>query len=117
MRGRYDETATRTDIVLKEARAKVDEAYRIIIERVNALMIIEGEADYADFVRRLNSIVDKYANTIAQQQGSSTATNAKKKKTTDDLPTPVETPDDTTPSDDTTTDTTPPSDPAPRGRQ
>ena len=94
MHGRYDEGATRTDIVLKEARAKVDEAYRVIVERVNALLIIEGEALYADFVRRLNIIVDKYANTIAQRLGSSAADKKKKEEAAANNNTDNEIPDD-----------------------
>ena len=71
MHDRYDESAMRTDIVLKEARAKVDEAYRVIIERINALVIVESAADYEDFIRKLNAIVSKYAAIIAQRYGKS----------------------------------------------
>ena len=111
MHGRYDEGAARTDIVLKEARAKVDEAYRIIIERINALIVIEGEAQYADFVRRLNPIVDKYANTIAQRHGS--AAGKKKKETA--AAANNNTDDET--SDDTPTTPPHPTDPPPRDEE
>jgi len=69
MRDRYDETAARTDIVLKEARAKVDKAYRVIVERINALVIVEGLADYEEFIRTLNAVIDKYNNIVAQRYG------------------------------------------------
>ncbi|MDR2582570.1 MAG: DUF6261 family protein [Fibromonadaceae bacterium] len=58
---RFDETAHRTDIVLREARGKLDESYRIIIERLNALAVVEGEAAYEAFMRTLNAVVAKYA--------------------------------------------------------
>jgi hypothetical protein len=58
---RFDETAHRSDIVLREARGKLDEAYRIIAERVNALAVVEGAADYENFIRTLNAVVAKYA--------------------------------------------------------
>jgi len=58
---RFDETAHRTDIVLREARGKLDDAYRIIIERLNALAVVEGEAAYEAFIRTLNAVVAKYA--------------------------------------------------------
>ena len=69
MRDRYDETAARTDIVLKEARMKVDEAYRVIVERINALVIVDGLADYEEFIRTLNAIIEKYNNIMAQRHG------------------------------------------------
>ena len=69
IRNRYDETAARTDIVLKEARAKVDEAYRTITERINALAIVDGAAAYEEFIRTLNAVVDKYSAIMAQRYG------------------------------------------------
>jgi hypothetical protein len=39
LKERLDEVATRTDIILKEARMQLDEAYRAIAERINALII------------------------------------------------------------------------------
>jgi hypothetical protein len=58
---RFDETAARTDIVLKEARAKLDDAYRTITEMVNALAVVEGVAAYEQFIRTLNAVIAKYA--------------------------------------------------------
>jgi hypothetical protein len=60
VKNRFDETAARTDIVLKEARAKLDEAYRTITEMVNALAVVEGVAAYEQFIRTLNAVVAKY---------------------------------------------------------
>ena len=80
MHGRYDEGSERCDIVLKEARAKVDEGYRVIIERISALVVIEGLANYENFIRKLNTIVDKYADIIAQRKGSAAAKKAKKEE-------------------------------------
>jgi hypothetical protein len=61
VKNRFDETAARTDIVLKEARAKLDEAYRTITEMVNALAVVEGVAAYEQFIRTLNAVIAKYA--------------------------------------------------------
>jgi len=60
MRDRFDETASRTDIVLKEARLEVDAAYFAIRERINALVIVEGPAAYESFIRTLNAVISKY---------------------------------------------------------
>jgi len=69
VKDRFDETALRTDVVLKEARAALDTAYRIIIERINAFMLLEGAAEYEHFIRALNAIVDHYADTLARRTG------------------------------------------------
>lgn len=61
MRERFDETASRSDIVLKEARAEVDAAYFAIRERINALVVVEGVSAYENFIRTLNAVIAKYA--------------------------------------------------------
>lgn len=71
----YDETAAKTELKAKETRTEVDKAFRKIAERIEALIVLEGETDYAKFVRRLNVMQDKYANILAQPQGR----NAKKR--------------------------------------
>ncbi|MBP1616884.1 MAG: hypothetical protein H6Q14_711 [Bacteroidetes bacterium] len=76
-----DEDAERTEIVVKEARNAIDKTYRQLVERVEALIVVEGEAAFAEFVRKLNLIVDKYNLTLAQRKGISEA-NAKKKEKT-----------------------------------
>ena len=105
----YEEEAAKTELRVKKTRAEVDKAVRLIFERIEALIIIEGEAQYAELVRRLNLIVEKYANTLAQRQGSSAANKNKKKKTEST------TPNDTT--DDTNNPQTPPTNPPPRDEE
>ena len=64
---RYEETATKTDLVLKQCRAKVDEAYRATIERIDALVVVEGETAYSGFIRQLNAVVDKYKTALTRR--------------------------------------------------
>ena len=61
MKERFDETADKCDVVVKQARAELDKAYNTIIERINALAIVEGAAAYEGFIRKWNAVVDKYA--------------------------------------------------------
>jgi len=61
MRNRFDETASRSDIVLKETRIEVDTAYFAIRERINALVVVEGVSVYENFIRTLNAVIAKYA--------------------------------------------------------
>jgi hypothetical protein len=61
---RFDEVAGRTDIVLKDARAQLDKAYQIIVERIDALAVVEGAAAYESFIRTLNAVIAKYMATL-----------------------------------------------------
>jgi hypothetical protein len=58
---RFDETAHKTDVVLKEARKATDEAYKQLRDIINVYMVLEGTADYEAFIRTLNAVVAKYA--------------------------------------------------------
>jgi hypothetical protein len=69
MKERFDETAARTDIVLKEARAEVDKQYKTIVERLNALIVVEGVENYENFARTLNAIIAKYLALLARRGG------------------------------------------------
>ena len=62
---RYSAEAAKTILRMKQERAKADAAYRQIIERINALIIVEGEARYAGFVNELNKRIEGYENTIS----------------------------------------------------
>jgi hypothetical protein len=62
---RYSDKAVKTILKMKEERAKVDTIYRDIRERINALIIVEGEANYAPFVNEMNTRIESYNNTIA----------------------------------------------------
>ena len=77
--GGYEEEAAKSELKVKATRAEVDKVVRQIIERIEALIVIEGEANYIEFVRRLNLIFERYANTLAQRQGIAKAEAEKKK--------------------------------------
>jgi hypothetical protein len=66
---RYDETAGRSTVILKETRAKVDAAYRDIVERINAIYLLENSELHGTFITRLNAVIDKYLNIIAIRNG------------------------------------------------
>ena len=64
MSERFDESASKSNIVVKEARAEIDKALTTITERLYALAIIEGAANYETFIKTWNAIVEKYATSI-----------------------------------------------------
>ncbi len=61
MKDRFDEGASKSDIVTKDARIELDNAYKVIVERINALIVVDGEAIYEQFVKTLNTIIAKYS--------------------------------------------------------
>lgn len=70
VKNRYDEAAAKTTLVLREVRTQIDEVYRRITERIEALYIVEEENEiFENFIRRLNVVVEKYNNTVAQRYG------------------------------------------------
>lgn len=84
--------------LVKETRMAADEAYKKFTDTINAFVIAFGEADYADFIRDANVIIDNLSANI-----KSRSTRAKNKK---EDPTEPETPDTLeTPEGGTTTET------------
>ena len=75
---RYEETAMRTDLVLKDVRAQADAAYRTITERIDALVVVEGPQTYSEFIKYLNAIIAKYTATLAQRAGRAAAKKTEK---------------------------------------
>ncbi|GBU22173.1 hypothetical protein R80B4_02078 [Fibrobacteres bacterium R8-0-B4] len=64
---RFNETAALPAVAMREARRAVDASYLGIVERVEALIVVEGESAYADFVARQNAVVDKYSALLARK--------------------------------------------------
>lgn len=71
---RYSDEAAKTILRMKEERVKTDGIYRLIVERINALVIVEGEASYTGFVNELNERIQGYDNTIAIRRGRANKT-------------------------------------------
>jgi len=66
---RYDETTLKTDVVVKEARAALDIAYKDITDHIAAYVLLEGAAAYEMFIRSLNTVVEKYTEILARRTG------------------------------------------------
>lgn len=70
-------TASRTDErtnirvgALKASRKASDEAYRKLVKMVNALALVEGEADYAAFIDYVNTEIIHYKREVIGQKAS-----------------------------------------------
>ena len=60
MTDRFDEADDKTRLRMKNVRKEIDKAYKAIAKRINALIIVNGEATYTDFVNKLNLRIDYY---------------------------------------------------------
>ena len=73
MHGRYEELSQKTYLVMKETRLVVDEHYRTIVEKINALWVIyklnpTTIAAFTNFIKYFNQIIDKYNLIMAQRK-------------------------------------------------
>ena len=59
-RARANDRAVQIVGQLKQAQHASDEAYRALVQKVNAFAVVEGEADYADFISKMNEQVKHY---------------------------------------------------------
>lgn len=73
---RANETAARISSNVRNARILVDPAYQAIVNQINALVLVEGEANYAEFIDRVNYYINYYKAGIAARRGRKAATTA-----------------------------------------
>ncbi|MDR2824712.1 MAG: DUF6261 family protein [Prevotellaceae bacterium] len=66
---RYDENAEKTTLRMPAVRKETDRNYRDMIDRIDASILLNGEAQYAPFVNALNIRVEHYSNIIEQRKG------------------------------------------------
>ena len=64
---RDQENSSRQVGLTKQVREKVDEAYRELIQVINAYVLIEGEADYAAFIDNQNAVIKRYRQQVLGQ--------------------------------------------------
>lgn len=65
---RYTDEAAKTTLRMKQERVKTDASCRRILERINALIVVEGDAAYAGFAKEMNERIYAYNNTIANRK-------------------------------------------------
>jgi len=83
-RERLDESAQQTTAVLGQERKNMDTAYKQLVQRLNALVVVEGEQAYGDFIGALNRLLSEYKTTLkermAKAKATATATATAKKR-------------------------------------
>lgn len=97
---RTEERMLKEKNALENARKATDAAYRDFIAMVNALALVEGDADYADFIDYMNTLISEYKAEVLNQKPTSTTPSQPETggDTPTDTPADPETPD--TPGDD-----------------
>lgn len=84
MKLRFDENAEKSALTrLRVARVATDDAYKAIVERVNAGIVFIGEDKYKNFVTDINIRVDRFNHTIAQRKGIADTTKTTTGETSD----------------------------------
>ncbi len=73
MKNRYDENSAKTDLKIKSVRTETDRTYRDILDRLDILILINGDALYTPFVKDLNVHSEQFNNLIAQRKGRNAA--------------------------------------------
>ncbi len=66
---RYSEEASKTSDSMKDIRIGIDDIYSSIVERINALIVINGDKNFKDFVNGLNVRIASYTTALNQRQG------------------------------------------------
>lgn len=69
IKNRYTQESAKTQLLMKRVRTEVDNAFRTITKRINALIIVNGEEAYEKFVIELNNRIENYTNNLAIRLG------------------------------------------------
>jgi hypothetical protein len=80
---RYDEGTERTPLVLRRVRGEMDDAYRAVARRIDALQEVSGSeagAPWAAFIAELNEVIVRADNLLAQRAGRAAAARKKEEE-------------------------------------
>lgn len=76
---RTEADATRQVGIVKETRTAADAAYRSLVDTVNALALLNGDAEYATFIDHVNALIDRQKSILKAR-----TTRAKKEEEEED---------------------------------
>ena len=83
IRQRVNERMGITVGALKAARVNTDAAYHNLVQMVNALALVNGDADYAAFIDYVNAEITRYKREVLSQKASAADTSADSSTSTD----------------------------------
>jgi hypothetical protein len=62
-----EEAGNSIDVKMLEVRRQTDRCYLDIVERLEALMLIQGDAPFAAFVKKLNTNIERYKSVLSRR--------------------------------------------------
>jgi hypothetical protein len=71
---RYAEVARRPSTRMKAARIETDKMLRVMLNMIDALIMVNGADKYMPFINELNAVSERYKNQLAQAAGRRTKT-------------------------------------------
>ncbi len=77
---RTKEAAARQTGIVKETRTTTDTAYRSLVDTVNALVMLNGDADYATFIDHVNAIIERQKVILKARQTNNSKKNSEEEK-------------------------------------
>ena len=83
---RTDERTSNVVGALKAARKETNDAYRALVKMINALALVEGDADYATFIDYVNTEIVHYKREVLGQTASASTGDSTTDTTDDDAP-------------------------------
>ncbi|MEI7475786.1 MAG: DUF6261 family protein [bacterium] len=66
---RYSEESAKTILRMKRVRKEIDKLYQEIVNLINAMILVNGDSHYKDFVTEMNHRIDNFKNVIAKRKG------------------------------------------------
>jgi hypothetical protein len=78
MHRRYEESASKSEGNMKDARMAADAAYTALCNKIDAYKLISNETKYDAVIKAMNAVIEKYANTLAIRKGKKSAKGDKK---------------------------------------
>lgn len=75
------EEDAKSTLTMKQARKLTDVQYNSIVDRINAFITIQGDAQFATFVTRINNRIDSFNLAIAQRKGRRESDDKKSSET------------------------------------
>ena len=74
----HEQQAAKPLFKMKDVRNETDESYKNIVLVIKALIVMEGETEYAPFVTELNELIKHYNDLLAQHRGRNKAKSLSK---------------------------------------
>lgn len=77
MAQRTEESALATTLKVREVRRTIDETYKSMVKRINALILVNGPEMFAEYVNELNVLIANTKTLVAQRYGILAASKSK----------------------------------------